>query len=255
PEKGTLAGDATADFTNPVTVGSDHSFKIQVDGVDSASISLPAGDYASGDELAAEMQSLINMDPALKEAMVGVQVSFENNQLTFTSKAYGANSKVSIIDASGAMTSDFGIGVKDGQETAGKDVAGTVDGVAAFGSGNVLLPALGSKAEGLSMVISGNVEEGAEATINFSRGFAGQMDTLINNFLKSSGLIAGREENITKGIKDVKDDTEVMERRSEAFRARLESQFIAMEAIVRSLNNTSSFLDGLNDRLPFTSKK
>src|SRR5690554_1067334 len=59
PEKGTLAGDATADFTNPVTVGSDHSFKIQVDGVDSASISLPAGDYASGDELAAEMQSLI----------------------------------------------------------------------------------------------------------------------------------------------------------------------------------------------------
>src|SRR5690606_7003437 len=155
--------------------------------------------------------------------------------------------------AVGTGMADLGISAQAGK--AGKDVAGTVDGVVAFGSGNVLLPAFGSKAEGLSMVISPNMEVDTKATINFSRGFAGQMDTLINNFLKSSGLITGREENLTKSIKDVKDDTEVMERRSEAYRVRLESQFIAMESIVRSLNNTSSFLEGLNDRLPFTSKR
>ena len=250
PEKGAFVADA---ITNLPTADGDYSFTVQVDGHSTATISLPAGKtYASGNQLAADMQSLINMDPALKEVMVGVQVSFENNQLTFTSKAYGASSNVSFTAVSDDMA-QLGISEKPG--TAGKNVAGTIDGVAAFGSGNVLLPALGSKAEGLSMVISANVKEGDTATISFSRGFAGQMDTLINNFLKSSGLIAGREENLTKGIEDVKDDTEVMERRSEAFRARLESQFIAMEAIVRSLNNTGNFLEGLNDRLPFTSKR
>ena len=252
PEKGFIqGGDISVGF--PITTGSGHSFTIQVDGHSAASITLPDGKiYTNGADLAADMQSLINMDPALKEAMVGVQVSFENNQLTFTSKAYGGGSNVSFT-AVGADMAQLGISVQAG--TAGKDVAGTIDGVAAFGSGNVLLPALGSKAEGLSMVVSANVEVGTKATIGFSRGFAGQMDTLINNFLKSSGLIAGREENLNKSIEDVKDDTEVMERRSEALRARLESQFIAMEAIVRSLNNTSSFLEGLNDRLPFTAKR
>ena len=251
PEKGTLVGGPVGSLS---TTDDDYSFTVEVDGHSAATINLPADKtYKDGHELAAEMQSLINMDPALKEAMVGVQVSFENNQLTFTSKAYGASSKVSFTEAGGGMA-QFGI-TDSLTGTTGKDVAGTIDGVEAFGSGNVLLPAFGSKAEGLSMVISPNMKEGDTATINFSRGFAGQMDTLINNFLKSSGLIAGREENINKGIEDVKDDTEVMERRSEAFRARLESQFIAMEAIVRSLNNTGNFLEGLNDRLPFTSKR
>jgi flagellar hook-associated protein 2 len=32
------------------------------------------------------------------------------------------------------------------------------------------------------------------------------------------------------------------------------SQVQAMEAIVRSLNSTGSFLDGILDRLPFTAK-
>lgn len=93
------------------------------------------------------------------------------------------------------------------------------------------------------------------ATIGFSRGFAGQMDSLINDFLKNSGMIKGRETNLSKEIDKVDDDKEQLERRSEAYRLRLQSQFIAMESIVRSLNNTGSFLEGLVDRLPFTAKK
>ena len=80
------------------------------------------------------------------------------------------------------------------------------------------------------------------------------MDSLINDFLKNSGLIKGRETNINKEIDNVEEDMEQVERRSEAYRLRLQSQFIAMESIVRSLNNTGSFLDGLVDRLPFTSQ-
>lgn len=234
------------------TTGKDYSFIVEVDGISAAQITLPADkQYASGAELAADIQSLINLDAALKQGRASVQVAFnaDTNQLEFTSANYGASSRVS-FSAVGADMADLGIAV--GAGFAGQDVAGTVDGVAAFGYGNVLLPALGSKAEGLSMTIADGV---TEATITFSRGFAGQIDSLINDFLKSSGLIKGREENINKNIAEVKDDKTALERRSEAFRARLQAQFTAMEAIVRSLNSTGSFLEGLVDRLPFTAKK
>jgi flagellar hook-associated protein 2 len=249
PEKGEFVAGA---MTFPIdTAGKDYSFSVVVDGVSAASIALPDGKvYASGAELAAEMQSLINLDSEIKNGRVGVQVAFNTttNQLEFTSNAYGAASNVSFT-AVGADMADLGISVGIG--TAGKDVAGTVDGVAAFGFGAVLLPAIGSKAEGLSMTITPGVTSG---TIGFSRGFAGQMDSLINDFLKTSGLIKGRETNIDTEIKNVEEDMEQVERRSEAYRLRLQSQFIAMESIVRSLNNTGSFLDGILDRLPFTSR-
>jgi flagellar hook-associated protein 2 len=91
-------------------------------------------------------------------------------------------------------------------------------------------------------------------TITFSRGFAGGLTNLINDYLKTSGLIKEREGNINKDIGKVEKDEVALDRRSEAYRARLMSQFQAMEAIVRSLNSTGSFLDGILDRLPFTAK-
>src|SRR5690606_28469990 len=99
------------------------------------------------------------------------------------------------------------------------------------------------------------VEPGTTSTtINFTRGFAGGLSSLVNEFLKTSGLIKEREDNINKDIKRVEKDEEALNRRSEAYRARLMAQFQAMETIVRSLNTTGGFLDGLVDRLPFTSK-
>lgn len=258
PEKGGYIGEAIT-FPLTTTAGKDYSFNVAVDGVSAATITLPEGKtYSSGAELAAEMQSLINLDAEIKNARVGVQVNFNSttNQLEFTSNAYGAASNVSFTAVSEDMA-ELGISVDTG--TPGKDVVGTVDGVAAFGFGNVLLPALGSKAEGLSMIVTPGLANAAtgenKATIGFSRGFAGQMDSLLNDFLKNSGMIKNREANINKEIENVDDDKQQLERRSEAYRLRLQSQFIAMESIVRSLNNTGSFLDGLIDRLPFTAKK
>jgi len=59
---------------------------------------------------------------------------------------------------------------------------------------------------------------------------------------------------INTDISKVDKDVEALDRRSEAYRARLQAQFSAMESIVRSLNSTGDFLDGILDRLPFTAK-
>lgn len=249
PSKGKLTNDDVA-LAFPIdTTGKDYSFTFSLNGVNSASISLPAGKtYATGADLAAEFQSLINLDPALKEVRSTVAVTFEANKLVFTSDAFGSSSKVGFA-AVGADMADLGIEAKMG--TTGTDVGGTVGGVAAFGYGNVLLPAIGSKAEGLSMVVQPGTTSGS---ITFSRGLSGSLTSMINDFLKSSGTIKERETNISKEITRVEKSEEDLNRRSEAYRARLMAQFTAMESIVRSLNSTGDFLDGILDRLPFTSQ-
>lgn len=249
PSKGSLTG-GTIPLTFPIdTTGKDYSFTFKLNGVETSSISLPDGkSYASGSELAADLQSLINLDTNIKAVKSSVAVSYSGGQLVFNSDAYGTSSKVEFT-AVGADMADLGISV--GAGTAGTNVGGTVDGVAAFGYGNVLLPALNTSAEGLSMTVQPGATSG---TITFSRGFAGSMTSLINNYLKTSGLIKNRETNINTDISKVAKDEEALDRRSEAYRARLMSQFQAMESIVRSLNSTGDFLDGILDRLPFTAK-
>lgn len=249
PAKGQLTA-ANIPLAFPIdTTGKDYSFTVKLNGIESASISLPTGkSYATGAELAADLQSLINLDSNVKAAKATVAVSFDGSKLSFLSDSYGASSNVEFTVV-GADMADLGISV--GAGTAGTDVAGTVDGVNAFGFGNILLPGLGSKAEGLSLSIQPGATSGS---ITFTRGFAGSLTSLVNEFLKTSGLIKEREDTISKDIDRVEDDEKALDRRTDAYRARLMAQFQAMESIVRSLNSTGDFLDGIVDRLPFTSK-
>lgn len=240
PSKGKLIAGAMVSTFPLDTTGKNYSFTAMLDGVTSSSIVLPEKTYTSGAELAADLQSRINADAAISAAKAVVSVSFNNTtqKLEFTSTTYGSSSNFSISAASQDME-DMGITVATG--TAGTNVAGTVGGVAAFGYGNVLLPALGSKAEGLSMQISEGTTSGQ---ITFSRGFAGSFTSLIDNFLKSNGLIKNRETSLSKDVDKVKTDMTDVDRRSNAYRARLQAQFSAMETIVRSLKSTGTFLTG-----------
>ncbi len=240
PTKGKLTAGAMVSTFPLDTTGKTYSFTAILDGVTASSITLPTKTYATGADLAADIQSRINSDSAISAAKASVSVVFNSTtqKLEFTSAAFGSNSNFSISAASADMA-DMGISVATG--TAGTDVAGTVDGIAAFGYGNVLLPALGSKAEGLNMQVSPGATSGK---ITFSRGFAGTFTSLIDNFLQTNGLIKTRETSLSKDVDKVKTDLTSVDRRSQSYRARLQSQFNAMESIVRSLKSTGTFLTG-----------
>jgi len=239
PSKGSLIGGAIAGFPLDTT-GKTYTFTAAIDGVSADPITLPTTTYASGAALAADLQTRINLDAKLTAGKVSVSVAFNTttNKLEFTSNAYGSTSNVAFSAASADMA-DLGIGVSVG--TAGTDVAGTVGGVVAFGSGDILLPAIGSKAEGLSMRITAGATSG---NITFSRGFAGTFTNLIDNFLKSNGMIKNHEKTISQQVDKVKVDQTALDKRSAAYRARLQAQFSAMESIVRSLKSTGTFLTG-----------
>ncbi len=252
PSRGGLEGTAIAGgFPNFDTTGQDHTFKIRVNGNESDTITLPSADYADQDAVALALQAAINSDTNLKENGSSVLVNFDqdNNRFTFTSNQYGTNSGVNITEASADLLSDFGLDVANGSQ--GSSASGTIDGKASFGSGNVLLPELGDPAQGLALVIGDNA---TSATVNFSRGFAGEIDGLIAEFLDSDGVIAARETSLEDTLDRLDTDQDNLDRKLSAFEERLMNQFISMERIINSINSSSSFLDNLFDTLPFTAR-
>lgn len=250
--RGYVQGGEMSEIGFPLdTAGKDYSFSIRVNGTE-ADIAIPEGrQFANGEALAAELQTLINSDAGLRAGRAAVNVSFDNEtqQLKFESTIYGRDSRVAIT-AVGADAAELGL-VEDGG-TVGTDVQGTINGREGFGYGNTLRGAVGSPAEGLVLQIARGA---STATINFSGGFGSNMATMMDSYLRTSGLLSEREQTIRDGLTDVNEDRAAVDRRSEAFRARQEAQFRAMEQIVRSLNTTGGFLDGLVDRLPFTAPK
>ncbi|HEY7771669.1 MAG TPA: flagellar filament capping protein FliD [Marinagarivorans sp.] len=251
PRKGYYEGGVVAQGFPFDTTGKDFGFNLTVDGVVTDLISLPAGEtYNTEAEMAAAMQSAINADPKLKAAGTNVSVSFDTDHFVMTSSKYGTSSRVNVTSATDDAINDLQIAVGNG--VAGRNVAGTINGVAGFGLGQVLLPKLGQPGEGLS-VIAG--ENATSTTVNFSRGVGGQLDEVIKTFLQSNGLIDKREEKLERDISGLEGEEERLDRRMTSYEERLMQQFIAMENILNGLNNSGSFLDNLFKSLPFTSSK
>lgn len=256
PTKGYFTGSEIGEdtvFPNFDTTGKTYSFSLNVNGVESDVIQLP-GDvvYSSTDDLIAALQSAVNADSKLRNDGISVVVNFDaqTNSITMTSNRYGTNSWVDVLSSSMDAITDLGIA--QGAGVKGVNVAGTIDGVPGFGLGNVLLPKLGEKAEGLSLIVG---ENATTSKVDFSRGFAGQMEELLGQFLQKNGLFDSREDILQRQLVDLDDQETRLERRMTGYQERLMQQFIAMENILNGLNSQGGFLENLIDSLPFTASK
>lgn len=250
PSRGVYEGGAFGGISFPLdTSGSTYTFEVSVNGTASEELTLPSATYTSEAELASAIQTLINSDENISEASATVTVSYNSDTGGFDirSSRYGTSSTVNITAASTDTINDLGLLVASG--TAGTAAAGRVNGVSGFGSANVLLPALGEPGESLALIIG---ESATSATVNFARGFAGELEALIDSFLESGGVIATRTDTLNDNIESYDTEEERLNRRIDAYEARLLNQFIAMESILNSLNTSSSFLDNLINTLPFT---
>lgn len=261
PAKGYYNGQAIDEtavvFPDFAPAGRDYSLTVDVNGTSSGNIVIPTDvTYATIEDLASAIEAAVNADKTLAASGAAVNVTAVYDPATMThsfdltSTRYGSSSVVNITSASVAASGELGLTVASG--TAGVNVAGTIDGVAGFGLGNVLLPKLGEPAEGLSLIIG---ENATSATANFSRGFAGQMEESMNGFLKRNGLFDKRETVLETRIDNLDDDEKNLDRRMSAYEDRLMRQFIAMESILNSLNSTGGFLENLVDTLPFTASR
>lgn len=252
PTRGYYEGAAFNGIAFPLTISDDsYSFAVNVNGKVSSTLTIPAASYNDEDELAVAIQSLINGDSNLSSSGYTVAVSYDSlaGGFDLVSNAYGASSIVSFTSASTNAADNLGLSVNSG--TLGTKALGTINGVSAFGSANVLLPQLGEAGEGLGLIVAEGFT--GDITVNFSRGFAGELESLIDSFLTRGGVIATRTENLADNIDSYEEEQTRLDRRIEAYEELMMNQFIVMERIIASLNSSGSFLDNLIDTLPFTS--
>lgn len=227
-----FAGSAAANLT--ITAGVNDGLTVLIDGV-STNITLSAKTYASTAALAAELQSRFTASDDLKKAGVTVQVAESGGVLTVTSDSYGSGSKVSVTGGN-ARNGLFGLAPVS---TDGVDVAGTIGGVEATGEGQKLIGQ--GVALGLELMVVGGVT-GNRGSVAFSRGYAEQLDNVLDQLLAGDGLFDAVTDGINRNLGTIETQREQVELRSLAYEERIRAQFTAMDILVAQLNTTSDFL-------------
>ncbi|MBI1771689.1 MAG: flagellar filament capping protein FliD, partial [Burkholderiales bacterium] len=71
---------------------------------------------------------------------------------------------------------------------------------------------------------------------------ASQVSSLLSTVVGTSGSISGATDGINRSIKEIGKQREILNSRLFDTEARYRAQFTALDSIVSSLNNTSSFL-------------
>ncbi len=260
--QGLLNGATTASlahtsgtFTSPFVIdANNNTLSVKIDGVLSATITLTQGSYTTAAALTAEIQSKINGDSALKGASVTASVTFDSasSLLKITSDRYGSASTVEVttVDTNTAAT----LGLSAASGSAGVDVAGTINGNTATGSGRFLTGQSGS-IEGLKLEIVGG-STGDRGAVGYSLGYAYRLDQLATLLLGNTGPISSRTTGINSSIQDINDRREVLNRRLVDIEKRYRQQFSALDSLLAQLRTTSDYLTQQLKSLPgFTSSK
>ncbi|MDE1463532.1 flagellar filament capping protein FliD [Spartinivicinus poritis] len=239
-----LGGSTTID-------GNNDTLKVNIDGTETAELTLAPGSY-SPTQLAAEIQSKINADNNLINAGKTVSVTVDgSNQLVITSNTFGTTSTVEITQVDTNTAAQLGLSVGTG--TAGVNVAGTINGKTATGSGKVLTAAVGDDAEGIRLEVSGTTT-GDRGTVTFISGVADQLIDKVTSFLASDGAVTTKTNSLTESLDDIADERVKLDERVEAFRKQLETQFTAADIQIAKLKNTQDFIKSQLDALVASSK-
>lgn len=233
----------------PITIDDDNdNLSFYIDGVSTGSISLTQGSYTTGTDLATELQLQINSAEDLKEQGITVSVEYDTNNDGFviTSNKYGSSSKVEITSVDTNTTAAMGLSVSTA--TDGLNVAGTIGGNAASGDGQTLTSTEGDS-NGLSINVTGG-SLGDRGDLPFTRGLIESMDTLLGNYLDSTGILSSREDGLNDSLERLESERENLEVRLASMEARLIAQFSALDALVSNFQSTGNYLSQQLDSLP-----
>lgn len=169
-----------------------------------------------------------------------IQAVMSGNAIALESNSYGAGNGFTI-----SQSAD-GLGIAN-QTVAGADVAGTINGLSATGTGQMLIGSSGN-VDGLALLYSGTAT-GAVGDLTVGIGIAAAFDGLLNLYANPlTGLIQGSitsEQTTYDGLTKRIDSLNVL---MEQQRASLVKQFTSMQQAMSTIQKSSSFIsqaDGL----------
>ena len=232
--QGSWVGGASAGLE--IKSGINDTLQVTLDGL-SASITLPTGTYANAGALATDLQARINGNTTFSTAGSAATVTADSNGIiSMTSGRYGSSSTISL---SGNAVTDLLGG--NGTAQAGLALVGTINGKNASTSGQTLTGIVGDDSEGLKIKIIGGTS-GNRGIINYTQGFAYQLNQLGSSFVGDNGLILARTDGITGSMKKLDDDILRMQDRLTTLQKHYQTQFSALDTTMTKMNSTTSFL-------------
>jgi len=231
--QGTLVGSTAAGLT--ITAGVNDNLSLTINGISTKATLVP-GTYTA-DSMVSHLQALINGASGIADAGAGsgVKVTQENGVISITSNKYGSASKLEIT-GNGADEL-FGTPTM----TTGVDVAGTIGGAVAVGSGQTLTGSAGSGSAGIAVTINGG-GLGDRGTVNISKGVSALFSTITDSYLGSSGLIQNKNDGLNKSIADIGKQRDALNTRLTLTEARLRKQYSSLDVTLSSMNSTSNYL-------------
>lgn len=242
--RGAYLGQApTVGFPIRIPEG-ENTFRVNVDGVNSDQLTIPAGEYGSANELAAQLQRVINGDSALSQRNASVTVNLDAEGLEIVSNRFGSESQVGVSSASPVLAP---IGLVPGKGGKGEDVSGTLGRLPADGSGQTLRGR--GPADGIQVEVMGG-KQGARGEVRFSRGVADQLDGMLQRFLGEEGVLATRQEGLSSKLEDISDERQQLARKLASTEQRLLNKYASLDATIGKMKKTSEFLSNQLSKLP-----
>lgn len=187
----------------------------------------------------AQIVSRINNDAKLKDL---VTASVDGGQLVLTGKKYGTpgtftatSNRTAAADSSGWGTNTITV--------QGVDVAGTINGEATTGSGQMLTGSTGNaNTEGLQFLYTGNTL-GAVGNLLLTKGIGPMFNDLVGTFTDSvNGVLTATDSSITDQIKSMEQSISDLQSRLSEKQVSLRAKFARMEQAVSQLQSQQSRL-------------
>lgn len=237
------AGSITAPSESAPLVIDDtnNRFKVTLDEKTSAELTIASGSYTSGEELAAEIERVINADSSLAGSSISVKFIEDGagaGHFQFTSSKYGTNSVVRFESVSSGAIYDS-IGVDLGVSARGTDVAGTINGEPATGNGRYLTGNDGNEyTDGLQLLVTITQEQleqqgELQGYVKVRKGVGTRVIEFVNNSTDvQTGAITYEKQALTRQEESLQEQIDMIEERIEKKKDRLIKQFVALESII-----------------------
>ncbi|OYY96157.1 MAG: flagellar hook protein, partial [Methylophilales bacterium 16-45-7] len=121
------------------------------------------------------------------------------------------------------------------------NMVGTMNGVAGNGLNQELIGATGDASEGLRIKVTGG-STGARGTVTFVKGYAAQLDDILDGLLDDDGILAARTDGISSSVKRLERQTDAFNLKLTVIEKRYREQYTRLDTLLSSLQNTSSYL-------------
>lgn len=190
----------------------------------------------------AQIVDRINNDAKLKDL---VSASLDGGKLQLAAKKYGTPGTFTVASNRTAAGNTSGWGTNE-VVVAGVDVAGTINGETATGSGQMLTGSTGNaNTEGLQFLYTGNTL-GAVGNLLFTKGMSPIFTDLIGGMTDTvNGVLTATDQSLTDQIKSIDESISDLQERLAEKQVSLRARFARMEQAVSQLQSQQSRLSAI----------